>query len=69
MQARANQNKTSPTFQVGDVVKAHIQVKSNAADGKVGKLSYQVKGPLQIIKDLQRFSEILVLFLQFFCTS
>lgn len=56
MRERANQNKITPPFQVGDVVKAHIQVKSNASDGKVGKFSYQIKGPLQITKDLQNGS-------------
>jgi hypothetical protein len=29
-------------------VKAHVQVTSKSADGEVGKLSYQAKGPFQI---------------------
>ena len=41
-----------PQFKVGDVVKAHVQVNSQAKDGKVKKLSYRARGPFQITKDL-----------------
>lgn len=44
-----NKNKTQPSFKVGDIVKAHVQVQSNAAKGQVGKLSYQARGPFKII--------------------
>ena len=37
---RHNKGKTQPVFKVGDVVKAHVQVRSNIATGEVGKLSY-----------------------------
>ena len=39
---------TPQAFQVGDVVKAHVQVQSNAATGEVSKLSYRARGPFQI---------------------
>ena len=51
-QDRHNKDKTQPQFQVGDIVKAHVQVQSNAAKGQVGKLSYQARGPFKIITDL-----------------
>ncbi|GFH46278.1 hypothetical protein CTEN210_02752 [Chaetoceros tenuissimus] len=51
MRDRVNSSKTLPTFKVGDVVKVHIQVQSSAENNKVGKLSYQIRGPYQIIKD------------------
>ena len=37
---------------MGDIVQAHIQVQYNATKGVVGKLSYRVKGPFVIIKDV-----------------
>ena len=37
---------------MGDIVKAHVQVQSNAAKGQVGKLSYQARGPFNIESDL-----------------
>ena len=49
---RHNKTKTPPVFKVGDVVKAHVQVKSNKTLGEVGKLSYKARGPFQITKDL-----------------
>ena len=42
----------APEFKVGDVVKAHVQVQSNASTGTVRKLSYRARGPFQIIRDL-----------------
>ena len=51
MRDRVNSSKTLPTFKVGDVVKVHIQVQSSAENNKVGKLSYQIRGPYQIVKD------------------
>ncbi|GFH50457.1 predicted protein [Chaetoceros tenuissimus] len=51
MRDRVNSSKTLPTFKVGDVVKVHIQVQSSAENNKVGKLSYQICGPYQIVKD------------------
>ena len=49
---RHNKNKIQPNFKTGDVVKAHVQVKSNIATGEVAKLSYQAQGPFQITKEL-----------------
>ena len=49
---RWNKDKVEQLFEVGDVVKAHVQVNSNAAHGEVGKLSYQAKGPFQITECL-----------------
>ena len=48
-----NKNKVAPQFKVGDVVKVHIQVTSKQDENKVAKLSYQVRGPFQIMRDLQ----------------
>ena len=47
---RWNKDKVEQLFELGDVVKAHVQVASKAATGEVGKLSYQAKGPFQISK-------------------
>ena len=47
----ADKTLTSP-FKVGDIVKAHVQVKSDASTGVVGKLSYQARGPYIITKSL-----------------
>ena len=47
---RWNKDKIEQLFELGDVVKAHVQVTSKAATGEVGKLSYQAKGPFQISK-------------------
>ena len=49
---RWNKNKIEQLFEIGDVVKAHVQVTSKADTGEVGKLSYQAKGPFQISKSL-----------------
>jgi len=58
-QDRHNKNKTPAAFKVGDIVKAHVQVQSNASKGQVGKLSYQARGPFKIISDLgQRSIEV-----------
>lgn len=51
-QDRHNKDKTQPSFKIGDIVKAHVQVQSKAAKGQVGKLSYQARGPFKIISDL-----------------
>ena len=51
-QDRHNKDKTPAAFKVGDIVKAHVQVQSNASKGQVGKLSYQARGPFKIITDL-----------------
>ena len=51
MRDRVNSSKIQPNFKVGDVVKVHVQVQSSAENNRVGKLSYQVRGPYQIIKD------------------
>ena len=39
-------------FKVGDIVKAHVQVNSNAKTGTVKKLSYRARGPFKITKAL-----------------
>ena len=43
-------------MKVGDIVKAYVQVQSNAAMGVVGKLSYKAKGPFIISADLGKNS-------------
>ena len=47
-----NKDKVPAAFKVGNIVKDHVQVQSNAAKGQVGKLSYQPQGPFKIISDL-----------------
>ena len=50
--ARWNKNRSEQIFQVGDVVKAHVQVQSNASTGVVKKLSYQARGPFRVTRIL-----------------
>ena len=45
---RYNSQRAAKSFQVGDVVKAHVQVHYNATKDIVGKLSYQGRSPYQI---------------------
>ena len=45
---RLNSQRATKSFQVEDLVKAHVQVHSNATEGIVSKLSYQGRGPYQI---------------------
>ena len=52
-QKRLNKNRTPSNLKVGDIVKAHVQVQSNAASGTVDKLSYKARGPFKIIKELK----------------
>ena len=47
---RWNKNKSEQIFQVGDVVKAHVQVNSNSKTGVVKKLSYQARGPFRVTR-------------------
>ena len=49
---RHNTNRIQCSLKVGDVVKAHVQVQSQAESGTVGKLSYCARGPFVIIQDL-----------------
>ncbi len=49
---RLNHSATKSSLKVGDVVKAHVQVKSNASTGTVEKLSYRARGPFVIVQDL-----------------
>ena len=49
---RHNEGKSPSSLKVGDVVKAHVQVQSNAERGIVGKLAYRARGPFLITKDL-----------------
>ena len=51
-QDRWNKNKDTQSFEVCEVVKAHVQVNSNADTGAVAKLSYRAKGPFQVTKIL-----------------
>ena len=51
-QERVNKNSIASTLKVGDIVKAHVQVQSNSSKGEVAKLSYRVRGPFTIVKDL-----------------
>ena len=45
-----NATKIPDPFQVFNTVKYHVQVYSNSKKGVVPKLSYQARGPFQIIK-------------------
>ena len=49
---RWNKNRIEQIFQVGNVVKVHVQVQSNSTTGVVKKLSYQARGPFQVIRVL-----------------
>ena len=42
--SRNNSKKPPPNFKVRDIVKAHIQVQSNASNNVVGKLFYGALG-------------------------
>ena len=48
---RHNSTLIKSSFEVGDVVKVHVQVTSNAATNTVGKLAYAARGPF-IIKEV-----------------
>ena len=50
-----NSQRAAKIFKVGDIVKTHVQVSSNAAKGVVEKLSYQGRGPFQIKEVLDKF--------------
>ena len=50
---RWNNDRAAKEFKVGDVVKAHVQVQSNASRGEVKKLTYQARGPFQIKEVLE----------------
>ena len=50
---RWNKVKIQPTLKIGDVVKAHVQVQSKAYQGEVKELSYQERGPFQILEILE----------------
>ena len=49
---RWNRDREGIQFKVGDIVKAHVQVQSNATDNSVGKLSFRARGPFKITEDL-----------------
>ena len=51
-QNRHNTKVSKCALKIGDVVKAHVQVKSDSNKGIVGKLSYKAKGPFIITADL-----------------
>ena len=48
-QERVNKDKIVSSLQVGDIVKAHVQVQSTQELGVVGKLSYRARGPFRIV--------------------
>jgi hypothetical protein len=50
---RWNSGATVKPFEIGDVVKAHVQIQSNSSTGVVKKLSFQARGPFQIIEKLE----------------
>ena len=50
---RWDTDRAAKEFKVGDVVKAHVQVQSNASRGEVKKLTYQARGPFQIKEVLE----------------
>ena len=49
---RANESRNPFVYDVGDRVMATVQVQSEASRGKVAKLSYQRRGPFEIISRL-----------------
>jgi len=46
---RVNKDKIVSCLQVGNIVKAHVQVQSKQELGVVGKLSYRARGPFKIV--------------------
>ena len=48
-QERVNKDKIVSSLQVGDIVKAHVQVQLTQELGVVGKLSYQSREPFRIV--------------------
>jgi hypothetical protein len=48
----ANESRNPVVYDVGDPVMATVQVQSEASRGKVAKLSYQRRGPFEIISQL-----------------
>ena len=50
---RWNKEHARKPFEIGDVVKAHVQVQSNSKSGIVKKLSFQARGPFQIVEILE----------------
>ena len=60
--SRWNNDRAAKAFQIGDVVKAHVQVLSKASSGTVKKLSYQARGPFQIKEILDRNSYLVVVY-------
>ena len=46
----ANASRTPVTYAVGDLVSAIVQTQSNASTGAVAKLSYQRRGPYEIVE-------------------
>ena len=50
---RWDKNHTSTPFEIGDVVKAHVQVQSNSKAVDVKKFSLQTRGPFQIVEKLE----------------
>ena len=50
---RWNTKRAAKTFQIGDVIKAHVQAQSNTTTGTVHKLSYQARGLFQIKEILE----------------
>jgi hypothetical protein len=49
----ANEGRTLRTFKVGDIVSGAVQVQSDAARGRVAKLSYRRRGPWRVLEVLQ----------------
>ena len=48
-QERVNKEKIVSSLQVGNSVKAHVQVQLTQELGVVGKLSYRARGPFRIV--------------------
>ena len=48
-QERVNKDKIVSSLQVGNIVKAYVQVQSTQELGVVGKLSYRARGPFRIV--------------------
>ena len=59
---RANSTKSAIKYNVGDMVMARVQVKSSAAQDKVGKLSIESRGPFKITEDHNNSSYTMVPF-------
>ena len=50
---RWNADNTAESFELGDVVKSHVQIQSNSKTGVINKLSFRARGLFQMVEKLE----------------